>query len=209
MCPAFKCFVCMNSFHLQKLYEIGNIFLIIILPMKKPRHKKFRNLPEVRHLSQFSRSVMFATPWTAAHQPSLCITNSGGCSNSCPSSQWRHPNISSSVSSCLQSFPASGSFQMSQFFESGSQSIRVSASASVLAMNIQDWSPLGLTGLISLRSKGLSRVFSNTTVPKHQFFGAQLYLWSNSHSHTWLLEKPQLWIDETLLDLCCQTPSKW
>ena len=115
------------------------------------------------------------------------------CSNSYPSSRWCHPTISSSVipfSSCLQSFPASGSFQMSQFFASGGQSIGVSASASVLPMNIQDWSPLGWTGWISLQSKGLSRVFSNTTVQKYQLFGTQLSLWSNSHIHTWPLEKP-------------------
>ena len=106
-----------------------------------------------------------------------------------------HPTISTSVSPfsyCLQSFPASGSFPMSQFFASGSQSTGISASASVLTMNIQDWFPIGLTGLISLQSKQLWRVFSNTTVPKHQFFGAQLSLWSNSDTHTWLLEKPQL-----------------
>ena len=111
--------------------------------------------------------------------------------NSCPSSQWCHPTISSSVvsfSSCLQSFPASRSFQMSQLFTSGAQSI--GASASALPMNIQDWSPLGWTGWISLQSKGLSRIFSNTTVQKHQFFGAQLSLWSNSHVPTRLLEKP-------------------
>ena len=116
----------------------------------------------------------------------------GACSNSCPSSGWCHPTILFSVvpfSSCLQSFLASGSFPMSQFFASGGQSIRASASASVFAMNIQDWFPLGLTGWISLQSKGLSRV-SNTTVQKHQFFGTQLSLWSNSHIHTWLLEKP-------------------
>ena len=109
-----------------------------------------------------------------------------------PSSRWRHPAVSSSMvpfSSCLQSFPASGSFQMNQLFASGGQSIEVSASTSVLTMNIQDWSPLGWAGWISLQSKGLSRVFSNTTVQKHQFFGAQLSL-SNSHIHTWLLEKP-------------------
>ena len=103
----------------------------------------------------------------------------GACSNSNPLSQWCHPTISSSVvpfSSCPQSFPASGSFQMSQFFTSGGQSIRISASTSVLPMNTQDWSPLGWTGFISLQSKGLSRVFSNTTVQKHQFFGAQLSL---------------------------------
>ena len=103
-----------------------------------------------------------------------------------------HPTISSSVipfSSCLQSFPASGSFPMSQFFSSGSQSTGASASESVLPMNIQDWFTLGLTDLISLPSKGLSRVFSNITVQKHQFFVTQLSLQSNSHIHTWLLEK--------------------
>ena len=101
------------------------------------------------------------------------------CSNSCPSSHCCHPTISSSVvpfSFCPQSFPASGSLPMSQFFTSGGQSIGASASASVLPMNIQDWSPLGWTDLISLQSKRLSRVFSNTTVQKHQFFGAQLSL---------------------------------
>ena len=100
------------------------------------------------------------------------------CSNSCPSSRWCHPTISSSVipfSSCLQSFPASGTFPVSQFVTSGGQSIGVSALASVLPMNIQDWFPLGWTGLISLQSKGLSRVFSKTTVQNHQFFGAQLF----------------------------------
>ena len=110
-----------------------------------------------------------------------------------PLSQWCHPTISSSVipfSFCLQSFPASGSFPMSQFFASGGQSIRASASTSVLPGNIQDWFPLGWTGWISLQSKGLSRVFSNTTVQKHQFFWAQLYLECNSHIHTWLLQKP-------------------
>ena len=107
--------------------------------------------------------------------------------NPCPLSQWCHPTISSSVvplSSCPQSFPTSGSFQMSQLFASGGQSIGVPASTSVLPMNTQDWSPLGWTGWISLKSKGLSRVFSNTTVQKHQFFSAQLSLWSNSHIHT-------------------------
>ena len=109
----------------------------------------------------------------------------GVCSNSCPLSQWCHPTISSCVSpfcSCLQSFPASGSFPVSQLFTSGGQII--GALASVLPMNIQDWFPLGWTGLISLQSKGLSRVFSNTTVQMHQFFGSQLSLRSNSHIHT-------------------------
>ena len=114
-------------------------------------------------------------------------------SNSHPSSWWCHPAISSSVvpfSSCPQSLPASGSFQMSQLFAWGDQRIGVSASASVLPMNSQDWSPLRWTGWISLQSKGLSRVFSNTTVQKHQFFSAQLSSQSNSHIHTWPLEKP-------------------
>ena len=107
--------------------------------------------------------------------------------NSCPSSRWCHSAISSSVvpfSSSPQSLPASGSFPMSQLFPWGGQSIGVSASASVLSMIIQDWFPLGWTGWISLQSKGLSRVFSNTTVQKHQFFGAQLSSQSNSHIHT-------------------------
>ena len=117
----------------------------------------------------------------------------GACSNSGPSSWWCHPTISSSVvpfSSGLQSFPASGSFPIRHFFASGGQSIGASAATSVLPMNIQDWFTLGLTGLISLLSKGLSRVFSNTAVQNHQFFSTQLSLWSNSHIHTWLLDKP-------------------
>ena len=120
------------------------------------------------------------------------ITNSGVYSNSCPLSPWCHPTILSSVvpfSSCLQSFPESGSFQMSQLFASGGQSIGVSVSTSVLPMNIQDWFPLGWTGWISLQPQGLSRVFSKTTVQKHQFFGTQLSLQSNSQIHTWLMEK--------------------
>ena len=115
----------------------------------------------------------------------------GACSNSCPLSQGCRPTISSSVVplfSCLQSFPASGSFLRSQFITSGGQSIEVLAS--VLSMNIQNWFPLGLTGWISLQSKGLSRVFSNTTVQKHQLFDPQPSLWSNSHIHIWPLEKP-------------------
>ena len=105
---------------------------------------------------------------------------------SCPSSQWCHPTMSTCVvpfSSSLQSFPASGSFLTNQLFTSGGQSIGASAWASVLPMNIQDWFPLGLTGLISLQSKGLSRVFSNTTAQKHQLFGTQPSLWFNSHPY--------------------------
>ena len=130
---------------------------------------------------QFSRSVISnsETLWTATRQASLSITNSQSFSNSCPWSQWCHPTISFSVipfSSHLQSFPASGSSPMSQFFKSGGQNSGASASASVLPMNIQGWFPLQLTGLISLLSKGLSRVFSNNTVQKHQLFGTQLSL---------------------------------
>ena len=138
---------------------------------------------------QFSRSVMSDSlqPHGLQHARPPCPSLTPGVySNSCPLSWWCHPTISSSVipfSSHLQSFPALGSFPMSQFFASGDQSIGVLASASVLPMNIQDWFPLGLTDLISLLSKGLSRVFSNTTVQKHQFFGTQLSLWSNSHPY--------------------------
>ena len=131
-------------------------------------------------VQSLSHVRLFATWWTAAGQASLSIsTTPRAYSNSCPLSRWCYPTISSSViplSSHLQSFPASGSFQMSQFFAWGGQRIVVSASKSVLPMNIQDWFPLGWTGWISLQSKGLSRVFSNTTVQKHQFFGTQLSL---------------------------------
>ena len=113
--------------------------------------------------------------------------------NPCPLNRWCHPTISSTVipfSSCPQSFPASGSFQISHLFTSGGQIIGVSTLSSVLPMDTQDWSPLGWTGWISLQSKGLSRFFSNTTVQKHQFFCAKLSLESNCHIHIWLLEKP-------------------
>ena len=136
-----------------------------------------------------SRVWLFGTPWIAAHQASLCITNS----DSRPSSLWCHPAISSSVvpfSSHLQSLPASESFPMSQPFTWGGQSTGVSALASFLPKNTQGWSPLEWTGWISLLSKGLSRVFSSTTVWKHQFFGAQPSSQSNSHIHTWPQEKP-------------------
>ena len=147
-------------------------------------------------LVQFSHSVMSDSSWPheLQHVRLPCPSSTPrACSNSCPSSRWCHPTISSSVipfSSCLQSFPTSGSLPMSQFFTSDGQSIGVSASASVLPMNIQDWFLLGWTDWISLLSKGLSRVFSNTTVQKHQFFHAQVSLWSDSHMHTWPLEKP-------------------
>ena len=136
---------------------------------------------------QFSQSVVSNSLWPHQLQhTSLSLPcpspTPGACSNSRPSIWWCHPTISSSdvpFSSHLQSFPASGSFPMSQFFPSGGQSIAASASASVLLMNTQDWFPLGSIDLIFLQSKGLSRVFSNTTIQKHQFFGTQLSLWSN------------------------------
>ena len=142
----------------------------------------------------FSCSVMSDSLWPNGLQHTRLpwlSSSPRACSNSSPSSQWCHPTISSSLnpfSFCLQSFPASGPFPMSQLFISGSQSI--GASASVLPVNIQDWSPLGWTGWISLQSKGLPRVFSNITVQKNQFFGTKLSLWSNSHIYTWLMEKP-------------------
>ena len=131
---------------------------------------------------QFSHSVVSDSLWPHGlqHARLPCPSPTPGTySNSCPSSQWCHPTISSSVvpfSSCPQSFPASGSFTMSQFFASGGQSIGVSASTSVLPVNTQGWAPSEWTGWIALQSKGLSRVFSNTTVQKHQFFHAQLSL---------------------------------
>ena len=145
---------------------------------------------------QFSRSVLFDSfqPHESQHARPPCPSSTLAIhSKSCPSSPWCYPAISSSVipfSSCLQSLPVSGSFPMSQLFTSGGQNTGVSASALVLPMNTQDWSPLGWTGWISLQSKGLSRVFSNTTLQKHQFFGTQLSSQSNSHIQTWPLEKP-------------------
>ena len=147
---------------------------------------------------QFSHSVVSDSlrPHESQHTRPPCPSPAPRVySNSCPSSWWCHPAISSSVSpfsSCPQSLPTSGSFPVSQLFPSGGQSIGVSTSASVLPMNTQAWSPLGWTGWISLQSKGLSRLFSNTTVQKHQFFGAQLSSESNSHIHTWPLDKHSL-----------------
>ena len=138
---------------------------------------------------------LFATPRIAATRPPCPSPSPRGHSNSCPSTWWCHPAILSSIvpfSSCPQPLPASGSFPLSQLFAWGGQRIGVSASASVLWMNTQDCSPLGWTGWISLHSKGLSRVFSNTTVQKHQCFGAQLSSQSNSHIHTWPLENHSL-----------------
>ena len=146
-------------------------------------------------ISVLSPSVMSDSLWPHGQQharlPCLSPTPRA-CTNLCPLSQWCHPTISPSVipfSSRFQSFPASGSFPVSQLFAWGGQSTGVSALASVLPKNSQDWSPLEWAGWISLQSKGLSRVFSNTTVQKHQFFHAQLSSQSNSHIHTWPLEK--------------------
>ena len=174
---------------------------------QKPSHS-FLNCPknifirlldeeEIRFSSvQFSRSVVSDSlgPHESQHARPPCPSPTPRVhSDSHPSSQWCHPAISSSVvpfSSCLQSLPASESFPMSQLFSWGSQSTGVSASTSALPMITQDWSPLGWIGWTSLQSKGLSRVFSNTTVQKHQFFGAQPSSQSNSHIHTWPQEKP-------------------
>ena len=161
-------------------------------PVSYPIH---RNQLQVQ-FSQFSCSDVADSfrPHELQHTRPPCPSPTLGVyPNPRPLSQWCHPTISSSVipfSSCPQSVPASGSFPMTQLFTSGGQSIRVLASTSVLPMNTQDWSSLGWTGRISLQSKGLSRVFSNTTVQKHQFFGSQLSSSSNFHIHTWLLEKP-------------------
>ena len=145
-----------------------------------------------------------ATPWTKHSRPPCPAPTPRVYPNSCPLSQWCNPAISSSVvpfSSFPQPLPASGSFQMSQLFSLLGQSIRDSASTSVLPMNTQDWSPLRWTGWISLHSKGLSRVFSNAIVQKHQFFSTQLSSQSNSHIHTWLLENHSL----DKMDLCWQS----
>ena len=165
------------------------------LPLISKRRKKIlrntstdqRSRTLVHSVQSFSHVWLFATPWVAARPPP-CPSPTPVYPNSCPLSWWCHQAISSSVvpfSSCPQSLPASASFPMSQLFEWGGHSIGVSASASVLPMNIQDWSPLGWTGWISMQSKGLSRVFSNTTVQKHQFFSAQLSSQSNYHYDHW------------------------
>ena len=151
-------------------------------------HKEMKTTRHTNYIGKYIRSVQFGCslmsdslrPHGLQQARLPCPSPTPGIySNSCPLSQWCHPTISSSVvpfSPCLQSFPASGTFQMSQLFTSGGESTGVSASASVFPLNIQDWSPLGWTGWISLQSKGLSRLFSHTTVQKHQFFGAQLSL---------------------------------
>ena len=170
--PRFPVLLCFQEFHGCAFSMLLNICL------------------KIQSVQLLSRVWLFATPWIAARQASLSFTNS---QSSCESSRWCHPATSSSVvpfSSCPQPLPASESFPMSQFFTSGGQSTGVSALASFLPKKSQGWSPSEWTGWISLQSKGLSRVFSNTTVQKHQFFGAQPSSQSNSHNHTWPQEKP-------------------
>ena len=155
-------------------------------------------------VQSLSHVPLFVIQWAAAFQASLSFAVSRVHSSSCPLTQWCRPTISSSVSPfsfCHQPFPASGSLTMSWLFASGGQSF--GASASILPMNIQGWCPLGLTGLISLQSKGLSRVLSSTTIWKHQFFGIQPSLWPNSDISTWLLENHSF----DYMDLCWQVMS--
>ena len=176
-------------------YSYHDFFFFLLTYLwyiKVDLHKRWANFS-----FQFSYSVVSDSlrPQESQHARPPCPSPTPGVySNSCPSSWWCHPAISSShlipFSSCPQSLPASGSFPMSQLFAWGGQSIGVSAFASVLPMNIQDWSPLEWTGWISLQSKGPSRVFFNTTVQSHQFFGVQPSSQSNSHIHTWPQEKP-------------------
>ena len=172
---------------LWPIFWLGHLFFWTISVFQTEGRNPFSSIESL------SCVRLFATRWTAACQGSLSITNYQSSpklmsiKSLMPSNHfilYRH------FSSCPQSLAASGSFQMSQLFTSSGRSIGVSASTSVLPMNNQDWSPLGWTGWISLQSKGLSRVFSNTTVQKHQFFGTQLSLESNSHIHTRLLERP-------------------
>ena len=181
-----------------------NTFTCHLSYYKIPGHYKLDSL-EVKEITLlifpgekllFSHSVMSDSWWPHGlqHVRLPCLSLSPRvCSNSCPLGQWCCPTISSSAasSSCPQSFSASASFPVSRLFSSGGQSTE--ASALVLPMNIQNWFPLELTGLISLQSKGLSRVFSTTTVWKHQFFGAQPSLWPNCHIHTGLLDATKLW----------------
>ena len=153
----------------------------------------YRYQVQFSSIQSLSRVWLFATPWITARQASLSITNSWSLLKLMPMESVMlssHLILCRPFSSCPQSLPASGSFPVSQLFPWGGQSIGISALASVLPMNTQDWSPSGWTGWISLQSKGLSRVFSNTIVEKHQFFSAQLSSQSNSHIHTRPLEKP-------------------
>ena len=185
----------------QKYFFKTKTFFVICIPKVKYSSlmQWFNTRPKTQTYCSVAQSCLTLRPHGLQHARLPCPSPSPRvCSNSCPFNWWCHPTISSSAtlfSFCLQSFPASGSFPINQLFTSGGQSIR--ASASVLLMNIQDWFPLTLTGLI-LQSTGLSRIFSNTTARKHQFLGIQPSLWSNSHILTWLLEN-QFWWDRALL----------
>ena len=183
-----------KSTHVLKKYSLSRYYVTNhkldatdqILSINKYNTHQFSSVQSLSHVR------IFVTPWTRARQAPLSITNSWSMFRLMSMNQWCHPTISFSVvpfSSHLQSCPASGSFPVSQFFPSGSQSVQVSASAWVLPMNILNWFPLQLTSFISLQSKGLSRLFSNTRVQKQPFFSTQLSLYSNSHIHIWLLEK--------------------
>ena len=197
-------FILKNTYHMYKfkqLLELSFVFPFSSLPISLVFLMFITEALNICYISlvklilfQFSSvaqlCLTLCDPWTAARQASLSITNSRPLRKpmSIESVTPSNPSVVP-LSSCIQSFPATGSFLMSQFFASGGQNIGASASASVLSMNIQDWFPLGLIGLISLQSRTLSRVFPNTTVQNHQFFGAQLSLLSNSHNHIGLLEK--------------------
>ena len=167
---------------------------MVIFSQGKNNKSKYQQHSVSQSVSSVAQSCPTLRPHESQHTRPPCPSPTPRVySNPCPSTRWCHPAIASSVvpfSSCPQSLQASGSFPMSQLSTWGGQSIRVSASASVLPMNTQDWSPSGWTGWLSLQSKGLSRVFSNTTVQKHQFSGSQLSSQSNSHIHKWPLGKP-------------------
>ena len=180
-------------------FQLNNIMQQIEFRGRLWTHLSFSNFNRsISSVQLLSRVWLFVTPWTAARQASLSFTNSQSllkltCINSVMPSN--HLILLLSLSSPAFNLSQHWFFPVSQLFASGGQSIGASKSASVLPMNIQDWFPLGLTGLISLQSKGLSRVFSNSTVQKHQFFSAQFSLWSNFHMRTWPLGKPKIWPD--------------
>ena len=196
------CWLLLSCIYMYSRLKIEYLFLAYTLIMSfisllyadsYPAHSSHSFLNLFSSIQSLSRVQLFE-PHELQHARPPCPSPTPAVHpTSCPLSWWCQPAISSSVipySSCPQSLPASGSFQMSQFFALRGQSIGVSTSESVLPKNTQYWSPLGWTGWISLQSKGLSRVFSNTTVQKHQFFHAWLSSQSNSHIHTWPLEKP-------------------
>ena len=198
---AFPC-VCAQSLSCVQLFETSwTVACQASQSMGFSRQEYWGDLPLPSHIYRDNLYIQFSLVTQLClilrshrlqHARLPCPSSTPGAySNSCPSHRWCHPTSSVILfSSHLQVSPESGSFPMSRFFALGGQSIRASASASVLPINIQDWFPSGRTGWISLQSKGLSRVFTNTIVQKHQSFSAQLSLQSNSHIHTWLLEKP-------------------